>query len=848
MLGAAMKEKELRFALVCYGGVSLAVYMHGVTKEILKLVRASREFHAYTTDHNKDRSYDDVALTRRDQVDTERVYFDLLRQIGLRLDLRVVVDIIAGASAGGINGVILARALAHDLDIDPLRDFWLTYCDVTELMPPHVKAGPWRKWYFRPFVWSFLWRYREDLGDNYELHAKLSMFLRSRWFKPPFDGYNLARVLYDGFASMGAPTAAGSSLLPAGLELDLFVTVTDFYGYITDTPIHDPPVIRDREHRQVMKFSYRHWPKGHEESDFDHDGLPALAFAARSTSSFPGAFPPTQFSEIDKLIAERNVPWRSRVDFLYRNFRPYLVAGLNPSGAAFIDGSVLNNKPFAQAIAAIGGRPAFRHVDRRLLYVDPHPKGAESERWGRVPGWFETFKGALSDIPRNEPIHDDLAWISAYNTEVRRLQTVIDSARAHIRAIAVRIAGDALDGPLSGEDVGRFRDLANDRARAETGFAYEGYLRLKLTAVLEDVAALVAELCGYVKDSAEAARVAAVIQQWAAQSGVTPTAKDLLQPAVAGGALPMWVRFLLRFDVRYRQRRVRFVVRAVNELYTRLSEPEFAGLITEDLDRTKAGLYDLLGLLRPMTGYQSVVATVPDPEGPDRSAFGVAASTLVKAVMRDVVAAVDDPTLALPAAAAAHFSSRISEALDAIAADLALETHNARADALLISLVGGAKPALVPAARRELLEHYIGFAVWDVLTFSITNWRDLDEFDEIRVDRLSPDDAQSLRKGGATATLKGTQFYHFGAFFSLTYRQNDYLWGRLHAAERLIDIVLDAANIEGAAEGIDALALKKQAFRAILDTESRHLSRCADLIMQLRREVDGIAPAGAPSA
>ena len=40
-----MREKELRLALVCFGGVSLAVYMHGISKEILKLVRASRTLH-----------------------------------------------------------------------------------------------------------------------------------------------------------------------------------------------------------------------------------------------------------------------------------------------------------------------------------------------------------------------------------------------------------------------------------------------------------------------------------------------------------------------------------------------------------------------------------------------------------------------------------------------------------------------------------------------------------------------------------------------------------------------------------------------------------------------------------
>jgi hypothetical protein len=36
----AMRQKELRLALVCYGGVSLAVYMHGITKEVWHLARA----------------------------------------------------------------------------------------------------------------------------------------------------------------------------------------------------------------------------------------------------------------------------------------------------------------------------------------------------------------------------------------------------------------------------------------------------------------------------------------------------------------------------------------------------------------------------------------------------------------------------------------------------------------------------------------------------------------------------------------------------------------------------------------------------------------------------------------
>jgi hypothetical protein len=190
-------------------------------------------------------------------------------------------------------------------------------------------------------------------------------------------------------------------------------------------------------------------------------------------------------------------------------------------------------------------------------------------------------------------------------------------------------------------------------------------------------------------------------------------------------------------------------------------------------------------------------------------------------------------------AVARRFAEPIASALNLLGDDMALEKDNARTDALLTALVEGAggHGPLTPAARRELVEHYIGFAVWDVLTFSITNWRDLDEFDEIRVDRLSPDDAQTLRRGDAAASLQGVKFYHFGAFFCLAYRQNDYLWGRLHAAERLIDIVLDAARIEGVGHDIDATALKVMAFEEVLNSEEPQLSECAPLIAQLRRDV-----------
>ena len=117
-----MREKEIRLALVCYGGISLAVYMHGITKEIWRLARASQAFHKGETPASG----------------SQGVYRDLLQEIqdetGLRM--RVLVDIIAGASAGGINGVFLAQAISTGQSLEPLTQLWLDSADVEALIDP----------------------------------------------------------------------------------------------------------------------------------------------------------------------------------------------------------------------------------------------------------------------------------------------------------------------------------------------------------------------------------------------------------------------------------------------------------------------------------------------------------------------------------------------------------------------------------------------------------------------------------------------------------------------------------------------------------------------------------------
>ena len=113
------------------------------------------------------------------------------------------------------------------------------------------------------------------------------------------------------------------------------------------------------------------------------------------------------------------------------------------------------------------------------------------------------------------------------------------------------------------------------------------------------------------------------------------------------------------------------------------------------------------------------------------------------------------------------------------------------------------------------------------------------ELNEILVDRISPQDTRSLKGFEGIASLKGIGFAHFAAFLSRSYRENDYLLGRLHAMDRLIDIVCDSAGPDATAR-IDVLALKKRAFTRVLDAEEKQLAQSHDLIADLRRCVDAL--------
>ena len=812
-----MKEKELRLAIVCFGGVSLVLYMHGVIKEILKVARASKAYHELGDEEQpRAGSFASVNGSEGRECDTEEVYFSLLRAVGEKLELRVIVDSVAGASAGGISGIILARALAHDLSIDHLRQIWLEEADVLRLLAPKQRARPWSKWLLYPILW-ILFRLRVlGLVTDREIRRKLSTFFRSRWFEPPFDGDHFLALLFDAMQRMQPAAIAGSSLLPPGHALDLSVSVTDMFGYPRRLDINSPPAIQEREQALLWSFRFSHWADGSANSEFDDANLPGLALAARATSSFPGIFPPAQLRDLDRLLEQRGVTWAARVNFMKANFGDYVRAGIDPAKTSFLDGSIVNNKPFSAAIRAIHERPAFREVDRRIVYIDPDPERPPPPPDGRAPGFLETLKAALSDIPSHEPVYGELERITAFNASMREMKAVLEAARPQIDQIVGSLIGGTGARSNGARAVQRWREAANTLSAKQASYAYQVYARLKASVVLEHVTGLACRLAELDSESPKRAALAEAIAEWSSRRGALPPQGKLsLAGDVEEGSHPApWIDFLLHFDVDFRRRRLSFVVRALIQLYGRLGAAELAGLEPALLDEFKQRFQRPLARLRML-------------------ASGAFAFAGIRARLRALAAALDGSN-------ASTLRDRIDDIMNQLSDELNLRNVDHELDEITGLALSGHLP---PSFRHEIVLHYVGFPFWDVLTFALPEWRDAAEHDEIRIDRISPIDTVSLRTGAAPSALKGAELRHFAGFFSRPMRESDYLRGRLDGAERLIDIICDAARADARLDPFKIRDIKRAVFRSILDAEEKFLedkALIANTRAALEREVQGL--------
>ena len=805
-----MKEKELRLSLVCYGGVSLAVYMHGVVDEVLKITRASKVIHqqkqpapghgaglAYRADDGTSGGdYDRCHPNPPYETDTERLYFELLQAFFPKVELRVVVDAISGASAGGINGIFLARALAHDLSLSPQRKMWIDLADVLKLMDEQTIASRWSKFYLYPALLVLGWKRLRKYFPSREMRRKASIFLRSRWLEPPFSGDVMLGWMLDAAHAMGKAGRKQTggvahpcrSLMPAGQRLELMVSLTNFFGKQQTVTLNDPPEVSEREHRTTLLYKYFRHENGVVESDFTDDNIPGLAFAARATSSFPGAFLPASLADVTALLEKRGEGWPAKAAFMARNQQQFQGNAAAAASIYFIDGSVVNNKPFGEVIAALQERPAHREVDRRIIYIDPSPdkipaadkqeKIAMATESAPAPGFFHTIFDAVVQIPGNEPIRDELQKVNAHNRRARRLQSVLKSLKVDIEPYLDEIITPESARTLSTPLLVSWREKINREAAAKAGYAYLSYLHLKLYYLFDSVSDCLSKATATGTGAASSVHLSTrqAILSWARDKKIWVADKE----DIGGLDQLAAIQVLRGLDIDFRVRRLRFLIKAINEAYHAFGNNGNNAQDLSCLNALKKAAYYFISDLKSCWQLQLPAVTIATSRKPG------------------------------------HISQLAGKLVDA----WDLEEKDLAFDDQFCALLGEMDSQ---SLRLDIVRSYIGFPFYDVLTLPLLQTTDLTEIDTISVNRISPQDRSSIPWPEGGAMLQGTSFGNFGAFFQRSARENDHIWGRLQASERLVDFVINSAEAQNLPENFDVKDFKKRLFLTILASEKPHI-------------------------
>ncbi len=564
MAASGSPKSEIRFAVVMYGGVSLAIYMNGIAQELLRMVRATA---TRSTEDNR------PLVPYRELDSVEAVY----RKIAYRLageengqeclecdaplERKFVIDVISGTSAGGINGIFLAKALATGLGIDELKNLWITEGDASLLI--------------------------NDRNSLRNTVLKLQKDPQSL-----FNSQRMYQKLLEAFEKMERPGANAGAYVD---ELDLFVTSTDILGLTLPVKLSDSTVY-ERRHRNVFRFSCSS-AGGAAWNDFVEENNPMLAFAARSTSSFPFAFEPVMLSDIDAVLAGKNYPKEflsggNRWKRFFKNYPETPPPGTVPyQSRPFGDGGYLDNKPFTYAVETISARHSDYPVQRKLLYIEPvpdHPE-SESEREGR-PNALENSLDALLKLPRYETIRGDLEKILERNRYAERLEGIISNlerdknesgwipAYNEVYEVWEKRKAQGIEEPeplwakplLNDREWGML-DLADMTLRKGPG--YVAYQHLEIEAVTDDFGRLLGRVAGFDENSdttlvfrnlAKAWRKKNFVRYREAEDGFEPDKS----PAVSIEDAPKTLNaFLHGFDLTFPLRRLRFVRRQIDRLY-----------------------------------------------------------------------------------------------------------------------------------------------------------------------------------------------------------------------------------------------------------------------------------------
>lgn len=537
-------SSEVRFGVVMYGGVSLAIYINGVANELYEMASATprrtlaaaagatggtREVYGWLSVLLADDSLLAACRAEVEAGTTLREFFDSRRaRLADAPRTRLVVDVISGTSAGGINGLFLAKALANNEPFSLLKDLWVHEGDIGKLLNDEGS--------------------REGAKSLPAVPARPASLLNSE---------RMYLKLHEAMAKMSAQRGAEAGTSRCVDELDLFVTTTDIRGATVALRLFDRTV-PERRHRQVFRFRYH---EGTQRNDFDDANRSFLAYAARCTSSFPFAFEPMTLPAIERgggTIGDRDA-WRK----LFVESRGE-ASDTDPLDRAYGDGGYLDNKPFSHAIKALAQREAEVSVERKLIYIEPspqHPQEADQAlraagRQAEPPDPLSNAIAALTTIPRSETIREDLESVLARNRLIERVEHIVGKGE---RDLELREDSDPYVRAIAQErdQLKRFHEMKLDDMRRFYGDAFMPYRRLRVYMVTDKLAERLAQLWALDPQSDRLYALRALVRVW----------RDLNFNGDEVDGKPTFNAYLDRYDLRYRLRRLHFLIGRVDALH-----------------------------------------------------------------------------------------------------------------------------------------------------------------------------------------------------------------------------------------------------------------------------------------
>ncbi len=378
---------EIQLGLVVYGGVSLAIYTHGVCQEFYHAVRG-------------------------------RGIYKLVKAL---TDADLVVDTISGSSAGGINGILLGYAIANSndrevVDFNAFAKIWRNSGDLLKLLQkPNLFKSP-----------------AGGVGVNGEsfyqrgLLATLVKGIEHKLPRSPQEWFSSTK------------------------ELDLAIAGTDYLGKIDRTLDENVLNLKAKNHRTMFKLKHRQGRKEPFNPYYNDPELPrsprdtfqALVKLCHITAGMPIIFPLVEVDIQDRrnLVDRQLVTWGK----LSKYYSPDLPLDRGDK-LYFLDGGLLDNTPLTCLMKEAYYRLPSRLGQRKLFYVDPNPAHLnerlqlgkkQQSRTGKI------LQAAALSIPIHQSITNDLRTLHEHNHKVRRYQTSIDRAELDVDSQQLLESGD----------------------------------------------------------------------------------------------------------------------------------------------------------------------------------------------------------------------------------------------------------------------------------------------------------------------------------------------------------------------------------------------------------------------